>query len=170
MRLNFCSVALLLMAFGCAGPRGTTKEVEVRIQPNENRIELEELVQSIFSKVNEHRAGKNLPRLILNEDINLIARRHSASMAQGVIGFSHHGTHSRFRRIGKYVGGMRKAENLARIWGHEDPATKAIEEWIKSPSHRKAMEDGRFRVTGIGVAKSLDEKYYFTQLFVQPLR
>ena len=73
MRVNFCSVALLLMAFGCAGPRGTTKEVEVRIQPNENRIELEELVQSIFSKVNEHRAGKNLPRLILNEEINLIA-------------------------------------------------------------------------------------------------
>ena len=85
MRVNFCSVALLLMAFGCAGPRDTTKEVEVRIQPNENRIELEELVQSIFSKVNEHRAGKNLPRLILNEEINLIARRHSASMAQGVI-------------------------------------------------------------------------------------
>ena len=91
-------------------------------------------------------------------------------MAQGVVKWSHHGYHDRFREIGKYVAGVNRAENLARIWGHEDPATKAIEEWIKSPSHRKAMEDGRFRVTGIGVAKSLDGKYYFTQLFVQPLR
>ena len=65
---------------------------------------------------------------------------------------------------------MNKAENLARIWGHADPAQKAIEEWITSPSHRKAMEGARFRVTGIGVAKSLTGKYYFTQLFVQPAR
>ena len=170
MRLSFSSIALLLMTFGCAGPRGSTKKVDVQVQPNENRIELEELVQSVYSKVNEHRAGKNLPRLILHEKLNLIARRHSASMAQGVVEWSHRGYHDRFREIGKYMAGMNKAENLARIWGHEDPATKAIEEWIKSPSHRKAMEDGRFRVTGIGVAKSSDEKYYFTQLFVQPVR
>ena len=170
MRLNFCSVALLLMAFGCAGPRGSTREVEVQVQPNENRIELDELVQSVYSKVNKYRAEKKLPRLILHEKLNLIARRHSASMAQGVVEWSHHGYHDRFREIGKYVAGIKKAENLARIWGHADPAQKAIEEWINSPSHEKAMEDARFRVTGIGVAKSLAGKYYFTQLFVQPSR
>ena len=170
MRLSFFIVALLLMTFGCAGPRGSTKEVDVQVQSNENRIELEELVQSVYSKVNEHRAKKNLPRLILHENLNLIARRHSASMAQGVVEWSHSGYHDRFREIGKYVAGMNKAENLARIWGHADPAQKAIEEWINSPSHEKAMEDARFRVTGIGVAKSLAGKYYFTQLFVQPSR
>ena len=170
MRLSFFSVALLLLTFACVVPRGSTKEVDVRIQPNENRMELEDLVQSVYSKVNEHRAEKNLPRLILHEKLNLIARKHSASMAQGVVEWSHHGYHDRFREIGKYVAGMNKAENLARIWGHADPAQKAIEEWITSPSHRKAMEDARFGVTGIGVAKSLTGKYYFTQLFVQPAR
>ena len=168
MRLSLYSIALLLMSLGCAGPRGSTKEVDVQVQPNENRIELDELVQSVYSKVNEHRARQNLPRLILQEKLNLIARRHSASMAQGVVVWSHRGYHDRFREIGKYVAGMNKAENLARIWGHADPAQKAIEEWITSPSHRKAMEGARFRVTGIGVAKSLTGKYYFTQLFVQP--
>ena len=168
MRLSLYSIALLLMALGCAGPRGSAKTVDVQVQPNENRIELDELVQSVYSKVNEHRARQNLPRLILQEKLNLIARRHSASMAQGVVEWSHSGYHDRFREIGKYVAGMNKAENLARIWGHADPAQKAIEEWITSPSHRKAMEGARFRVTGIGVAKSLTGKYYFTQLFVQP--
>ena len=170
MRLSFFSVALLLLTFGCAGPRGPKKAVDVRVQPNENRIELEELVQSVYSKVNEHRARQNLPRLILQEKLNLIARKHSAAMAQGVVGFSHHGYHDRFREIGKYIGGMNKAENLAEIWGHADSAQKAIEVWINSSSHRKAIEDARFRVTGIGVAKSLAGKYYFTQLFVQPVR
>jgi uncharacterized protein YkwD len=158
------------MAFGCAGPRGTTKEVQLRIQPNENRVELDELVQSVYSKVNEYRVRQNLPKLILHEKLNLIARRHSASMAQGVTKWSHHGYHDRFREIGKYVAGVNKSEILAEIWGHADPAQKAIEAWIKSPSHRKAMEDARYRVTGIGVAKSPHGKYYFTQLFVQPVR
>ncbi|MFQ5584977.1 MAG: CAP domain-containing protein [Calditrichia bacterium] len=57
-------------------------------------------------------------------------------------------------------------ENLAYNPGFGDVAKSTFEAWLKSPGHRKNIE-GEFDLTGIGVVKTENESYYFTQIFVQ---
>ncbi len=106
----------------------------------------------------------------MNTNINAIARNHSAAMAQGVVAWSHQGSRDRFKLMSLYGAGLNKAENLARVWDRADLAQGALESWMRSPSHKAALENPQYSVTGIGVAvgKSPKEEhqcYYFTQLY-----
>ena len=168
LKLISYSLIFITLQIGCARQdQGPVRTVDVRIQPYENSEELDGLVQILHAKVNRYRGDRNLPHLLMNTNINAIARNHSASIAQGVRAWSHQGHHDRFREMDKYVSLFNKGENLVKVWGHDDLAQKALEEWIKSSLHRRAMENARYRITGIGVAKSADGKYYFTQLFAE---
>ena len=42
---------------------------------------------------------------------------------------------------------------------------KSLSDWLHSQHHRENIE-GRFDVTGVGIARSRDGTYFFTQLFV----
>lgn len=166
MKLKCRVVSLLLLwAVGCAAPHA----VDISYQPHENRAELKAMAQRLHERVNAHRAAENLPTLRFHARISSIARYHSAAMAQREV-FSHNGFKGRAINIGKFMSYIAVAENLAYNYGNQDPVAKAMESWLKSEQHRKAMESPYFRVTGIAVAKSLDGKYYFTQLFVSPSR
>lgn len=161
---NSVKALLLIFVAGC----GTTVHVDVSPQTHENPAVLDRLVLQVHEKVNAHRATKNLPALRLDARINKIARRHSAAMAQNVKDFNHRGFDSRVRAIRKALPYRAAAENLA--YNHSsDPATSAMHSWLQSKDHREALE-GQFTITGIGVAITHNGRYYFTQLFVLPLR
>ena len=53
--------------------------------------------------------------------------------------------------------------------GYKDPARAAVEGWKNSPGHRKNML-GKFSLTGIGIARGKKGAYFFTQIFIEPLR
>ena len=137
------------------------------LQPHENASELEALVLRAYQHVNRHRASLGLGELVLDSRISRVARRHSASMAQGAA-FSHRGFKQRATAIGRFMPYRTVAENLAYNYGNQDPAARAFRSWLNSPMHRQAMEDPRFTHTGLAVAKSLENRFYFTQLFVLP--
>jgi uncharacterized protein YkwD len=59
--------------------------------------------------------------------------------------------------------------NVAAAVGHENPAGTVVDGWKNSPEHRKNML-GDFSLTGIGIAQSNDGGYFFTQIFIQPLK
>ncbi len=158
-------MALIVSVTGCALPQA----VDVSLQPHEDSAQLELLVRHIHQKVNEHRTSQNLAELKLDSRISRVARKHSAAMAQGVMSFNHHGFQNRVRTIRKILPYRAVAENLAYNRGGSAPASTAMESWLRSKSHRDAIE-GRYQLTGIGVAKSKKGRYYFTQLFVLPLR
>ena len=158
-------MALMVLVAGCALPQA----IDVSLQPHEDSAQLELLVKHVHQKVNEYRASQNLAELKLDSRISRVARRHSAAMAQGVVSFNHRGFQSRARTIRKFLAYRAVAENLAYNRGGATPASTAMESWLRSNSHREAIE-GRFQRTGIGVAKSKEGRYYFTQLFVLPLR
>jgi uncharacterized protein YkwD len=44
-----------------------------------------------------------------------------------------------------------------------------VDGWKNSPEHRKNML-GDFSLTGIGIAQSNDGGYFFTQIFIEPLK
>jgi uncharacterized protein YkwD len=123
-----------------------------------------DLEKAVNQQINEYRASKKLPPLSVDPRISQIARIHSENMANGKATFSHDGFEKRAKAITIPYQGV--AENLAYNMGYSDPVRNAVEGWIKSDGHRKNME-GKFNLTGIGIAKNAKGEYYFTQLFVR---
>lgn len=122
--------------------------------------------QSAFKQINQYRASQNLPALALNSAITQQARIHSQNMAKKTVPFGHQGFDQRVEAIGKAISYRSAAENVAYNMGYKDPATQAVQGWLKSPGHLKNIR-GQYNLTGIAVSKNAKGEYYFAQLFVQ---
>jgi len=119
----------------------------------------------VFELINAHRESIGSQALERNQDMADIARPHSVNMATVVYEQSHTGFDQRFEQVAlkvpDYNGG---AENLA--WNYSsDPAQQALTWWLGSPGHKYSLENDFYDLTGVGVAKADDGKYYITQLF-----
>lgn len=123
------------------------------------------LEQEAHRQVNQYRISRNLAPLKLDSRLSHEARLYSQQMARGKAPFSHQGIEKRFKQVEKILPYRKAAENLAVNKGYLDPVTTAVQGWINSSGHRKAME-GEFNVTGIGVATNPKGEYYFTQFFI----
>jgi len=114
-----------------------------------------ELERVLLERINAHRASRRLPPLVLDERLTAAARLHSAAMASGQAPFGH----SRFARSLGSAG-----ENVAMNQGYAEPDLQAFSDWLTSPPHRRNLEGNR-RLTGVGIARSEEGEYYFTQIF-----
>jgi uncharacterized protein YkwD len=128
-----------------------------------------ELVNRVHRQVSEFRRAHGLKPLTLDPRISAEAREHSAEMARSGKTISHRGFNQRLEDIRKKIPYRAAAENVAAAAGHEDPARTVVEGWKNSLEHRKNML-GNFSVTGIGVAESNNGTYFFTQIFVEPMK
>ncbi|MEH1944720.1 MAG: CAP domain-containing protein [Nostoc sp.] len=120
--------------------------------------------QSVFNQINNYRASQGLAKLTRNSAIDNQARIHSQNMANGTVPFGHTGFSERVRAIGISYRGA--AENVAYNQGYSDPATKAVQGWLKSPGHLANIR-GNYDKTGIGVVKNSRGEIYFTQIFLR---
>ncbi|MTJ53033.1 CAP domain-containing protein [Anabaena sp. UHCC 0253] len=121
------------------------------------------LEKSVFIQINEYRASQGLQKLNLNEKITQQARIHSQNMANGKVPFSHNGFEQRVKAIPlKYDNA---AENVAFNMGYSNPAQEAVSGWLKSPGHLKNIQ-GKYNLTGIGVATNNRGEVYLTQIFL----
>ncbi|NII29023.1 CAP domain-containing protein [Pseudoflavitalea sp. X16] len=112
--------------------------------------------------MNQHRKQKGLPALEKNAVIGVEARRHTVSMASHKTPFGHNGFSYRSKVITSKIPGITAtAENVA--YGSRT-AKEVVDGWLDSPGHKKNIE-GRFRLTGIGVARDEQSVLYFTQIF-----
>jgi uncharacterized protein YkwD len=87
-------------------------------------------------------------------------------MASGRRPFSHEGFEQRTQDVLAVIPSARAfAENVAYD-GRTGPrlAQLVVQGWIDSPAHRANLE-GRYDLTGIGVAVARDGRRYFTQIF-----
>lgn len=85
-------------------------------------------------------------------------------MANGTVPFGHTGFSERVRAIGIPYRGA--GENVAYNQGYSDPATIAVQGWLKSPGHLANIK-GNYDKTGIGVASNSKGAIYFTQIFLR---
>ena len=125
-----------------------------------------EIEQSLHQLVNAYRSSQGLQELAWDEIIARECRNHSQTMADDSTLFSHDGFEARIENIGKIFKVSSAGENIAFNQGYEDPAQITYDTWIKSSSHRENLE-GDYDMTGIGVRKSADGIYYFTQIFIK---
>ena len=130
-----------------------------------NNDDINYLEQLAHQQINQYRESQNLPPLKPDNSISKQARIHSQNMAQGRLPFSHQGFEKRIKAVSSTISYRSVAENIAYNQGYSDPVEKAVDGWIKSPSHHKNMI-GKYNLTGIGVAKNSQGEYYFTQIFV----
>jgi uncharacterized protein YkwD len=153
-------------------PRLTAPQVSATLQksshdqPSETKADFPELVASIHRQVNEFRRTHGRRPLTLHPLISAAAKKHSIEMAHSE-DVSHSRFDERLNEIRKAIPFRAAAENIAANVGYKNPALEAVEGWKKSPRHRKNML-GDFRLTGIGVARSEQGRYFFTQIFLQP--
>lgn len=121
------------------------------------------LVTDVLKQTNQFRKSEGLPVLIMKQELNQIAQKHSKDMARGRVAFGHDGFGERQAKAGKVIKRMRTfAENVA--YG-ANTAREVVTLWKNSPGHRRNML-GNFKYIGIGTAKDSKGQIYYTEIFV----
>lgn len=155
-------LVVLTIALSCSSSKPTTKAavtptatfISAKIAPG--------LEDEILDLINRYRKTKGLSALQPNFVIASSARQHTMAMATGRRAFGHAGFSSRYKYITSKIRGVTAvAENVA--YGSQT-AQDVVNGWLNSPAHRKNIE-GNFRLTGIGVARDVKSRLYFTQIF-----
>ena len=128
--------------------------------------EFRDLERQVARLVNEHRATRRLSRLTHDTAVAAIARAHSVAMAEHRVPMGHDGFEERAAAVERILPFAKIAENVAlNDYAVARTATVALQGWLRSAHHLENIE-GRFDVTGVGVARAEDGTFYYTQLFV----
>ncbi|MEO6730029.1 MAG: CAP domain-containing protein [Ferruginibacter sp.] len=130
----------------------------VSFSPNENTS----IVDDVLSQTNQFRKSKGLPELIIRDELNSIAQKHSKDMASGRVGFGHGGFDKRNAQVTQKMNPITSfAENVA----YGAATGKAVVDmWKNSSGHRRNML-GRYKYVGIGIAKDKKGRIFYTQIF-----
>lgn len=122
--------------------------------------------QSVFNRINLHRATRGLSPLRHHAQLAEVAGHHARRMAAGAP-MSHDGMRG---RLGPFLGGVfgyrGGGEILASTSPAGDPAAAAMATWLASYRHRDVIEEDYSRI-GIGVARRPSGGYYFAVLFLR---
>ncbi len=128
------------------------------------------LEREAFDLINQQREKLNLSPLKWSDDVARIARQHSENMATFNF-FSHTDLNGLLVNKRADECGIRNwraiGENIAYNRGYENPVALAVERWMESPSHRENLLNSRWRESGIGISKTKEGTYYFTEVFLQ---
>ena len=122
------------------------------------------LNEDILKYTNQFRKSKGLTSLIMRDDLNAIARKHSEDMAKGRSDFGHRGYDQREQQVQKLIKpfyGM--AENVA--YGVAS-GKQVVDLWKNSSGHRRNML-GNYKYIGIGTDRDKHGVIYYTQIFVR---
>ncbi len=121
----------------------------------------------MFHLLNRDRRRQGLSGLFMQEDLRKVARKHSKDMARQDY-FEHENlfgqTHAdRYKEA--HISDVHSGENLAKIAGYSYPAHRAEDGLMNSPGHRANILTKEFNCVGIGLHKSENGVFYFTQNF-----
>lgn len=130
----------------------------------QSTINTTDVEASVFQQINQFRTSQGLPALTQNLSIDNQARIHSQNMANGTLPFGHYNFLQRIQAIA--IPYRAAAENVATSRGYNDPATQAVQGWLRSSGHLNNIK-GNYNITGIGVAVNSKGEVYITQIFIR---
>ena len=150
------------------------------VSQNATTADEQAIERLIHEEVNEERAAAGVDRLSTDDDLQRVARNHSADMvADGYVGHeSPDGVTpaDRLAAAGCRAGG----ENVAQSWIDEpvavdsetivaenesEVAAHLVDRWMASPGHRENILRESFAESGVGVIVTEDNRVYATQKF-----
>lgn len=162
--MKYTKVFLFAILIGACTTPGPAKKSDPPINPTapETSSIAPALERDVLFYINKHRESKGLSPLTFNAIVASEARRHSTNMASKRVPFGHQGMSTRTKSItGKIKNVQIVSENVAR---GQMTAQQVVNLWLKSPGHKKNIE-GKYKYTGIGVARDRKSDLYFTQIF-----
>jgi uncharacterized protein YkwD len=130
-------------------------------------VKLSAAEQKILELTNKARAEKKLPPLALNDRLTEAARAHSANM--GRQGKMEHVLDGRTPGQRIKATGYRYSvagENIA--WTDGNPPASVFDDWMKSRRHRENILNPEYTEIGIGVVRTPQGEFYYTQDFARP--
>ncbi|ACA45808.1 serine protease [Clostridium botulinum] len=147
----------------------TSNSGNTATKPNEAKPDssVATLEKEVVTLVNAERAKAGLPALKANAELSNVARLKSQDMIDKKY-FSHTSPTygSPFDMMKKFgVKYSAAGENIASGY----PTAKAVVDgWMNSPGHKANILSKSFTEIGVGLAKSSDGTYYWTQMFINP--
>jgi uncharacterized protein YkwD len=155
-------VSLCVLSVALAAGRGGADDKK----PDEPKLKLTDAEQKILDLTNKERAREKLPELKLNEALVKAARAHSENMAkQGKFDHFLDGQSPLDRaRAAGYKGAV--GENIMK--GDESDPAVIVAGWMDSKLHRENILRKEFAEIGVGIVKTADGVYYYTQVFGIP--
>lgn len=131
---------------------------------NNTQVDVSNMENDILFYVNKYRRSKGLTELQMLSVASSEAAKHSANMAARRVAFGHTGFESRVSAISRSLGSASAAaENVA---DGKLTAQQVVDGWLHSAGHKKNIE-GKYTLTGIGVARDAGGVIFFTQIFVR---
>ena len=127
-----------------------------------------ELEASFYQDVNGVRERQHLIPLVRDPALDAVARAHSADMARRHY-LSHvnpEGQNPVDRLSAAGIDGFTLAAENAGLTDRPDPNREILQGWLASPAHRHNLYAPPFNRTGVGIARSADGRWYYTQLYV----
>ena len=157
-------LTVILLFFSC---------ISITISETVEQVTLEEIRQQFLEHINDYRQDRGLEKLELR--YSYIAQMHASNQAEQDKYLAHKGFNQRADLIMDYLkqeselksknfGFLSVAENCCYFPMCMDPAIKAFQQFISSPSHRRNLLK-RYEYTSIGIDQSQSGCYYFCQLF-----
>jgi len=135
-----------------------------KLEPTDFNLE-----RTAFKFINEKRRDNGLDDLVWSEQAAKLARVHSENMAKYNF-FSHTGLNGRMidqRALDFGLDDWKSiGENIAFCKGFSNPADFVVQRWMLSDGHRRNLLNRTWKESAIGMAKSEDGRYYFTQVFI----
>jgi len=181
MRLIFkqvCAVLMLTLVGACAvqKPRPTPAPVPPpTTQPTPPSITVNGLEQKVIDATNAFRSQNGLAPLKPKVQLIVIAQNHARNMTrQDKFGDSDQNGHIldghnfEYRIEASGYSFERAAENVGYQRVHGDPAAAMMEDWKRSPGHRRNMLTPNITEIGVGAAQGKSGRWYFVQVFGRP--
>lgn len=160
-------LVILISLSASAAPAEQKTQVHTRkLTPKRDLFMME---KRLFDLINSERRSRNLNQFKLDAKIQKAARMHSKDMVKRRY-FDHInpdkenvGTRLKSAKIQWTMA----AENIASNKNMEDPVETAFKSWLESKDHYKNIINAEYELSGIGIAQSQDDTFYFTQIFVK---
>lgn len=166
MRKMILSLVLLGLTLSCG--KGFKKEAPTVLRNTESLVGEESLIinERYLALVNQHRSSIGLDILSWNLAIEENAFSHSRGMGLYTRNFGHSGFDIRCRRLRNRLGLSRRTTCGEIIGRGQKDYRDVFHSWLRSPEHRAALENRSYTHTALGIYKSKDGLYYWTQIFV----
>jgi uncharacterized protein YkwD len=147
--------------------------------PTPDPVKEDEVEDETLERINEIRAERNLPTLVVHEPAKIQATRHSENMAEeGEVSHVINNETAEDRLIAARCtdGAENAAKSIVRedlkvgndtiyTSSSEDVAEHLVRSWMNSTPHKRIMLSREYRATGLGIHINEDREVYATQIF-----
>ena len=155
MKKLILTAILLLTAFGCVTYVVYANALKVESQPKVTAVKPEPAtVETLLKRVNEERAKVGVAPLTLDPAINATAQRKADDMFKNndTDHIDANGEHGYMYMKDAGIRCSYISENISYELHKADSTTEsAMQGWINSPAHYKAMVDPKYTSTGFGI-------------------